>query len=85
MINIKYYNGQMNIEPSVFFPATQERCKKLVKVINMDFEHREDIIKDVITSLENLIDRGKYPNGVPIKKNDIKRLKKNLEFFKVMA
>ena len=44
-IQIKYDNGQMNIRMDAFFPTSQERLKKLLKVVDLDFEHREEIIQ----------------------------------------
>ena len=56
---IKYENGQMTIHMNAFFPTSQARLKKLLKVVDMDFEHREDHIKlmeqffnDKVTELE---------------------------------
>ena len=44
-IQIKYDNGQMNIRMDAFFPTSQARLKKLLKVVDLDFEHREEIIQ----------------------------------------
>ena len=44
-IQIKYDNGQMNICMDAFFPTSQARLKKLLKVVDLDFEHREEIIQ----------------------------------------
>ena len=42
---IKYDNGQMNIRMDAFFPTSQARLKKLLKVVDLDFEHREEIMQ----------------------------------------
>ena len=44
-IQIKYDNGQMNIRMNAFFPTSQARLKKLLKVVDLDFEHREEIMQ----------------------------------------
>lgn len=44
-IQIKYDNGQMNIRMDAFFPTSQARLKKLLKVVDLDFERREEIIQ----------------------------------------
>ena len=44
-IQIKYDNGQMNIHMNAFFPISQARLKKLLKVVDLDFEHRDEIIQ----------------------------------------
>lgn len=58
-IQIKYDNGQMNIHMDAFFPTSQARLKKLLKVVDLDFEHRDEIIQtmqqffqDKVTELE---------------------------------
>lgn len=43
-IQIKYDNGQMNIRMDAFFPTSQARLKKLLNVVDLDFEHREEIM-----------------------------------------
>lgn len=44
-IQIKYDNGQMNIRMDAFFPTSQARLKKLLKVVDLDFEHRKEIMQ----------------------------------------
>lgn len=44
-IQIKYDNGQMNIHMDAFFPTSQARLKKLLKIVDLDFEHRNDIVQ----------------------------------------
>lgn len=42
-LQIKYDNGQMNIRMDAFFPTSQARLKKLLKVVDLDFEHKDEI------------------------------------------
>lgn len=42
-LQIKYDNGQMNIHMDAFFPTSQARLKKLLKVVDLDFEHKDEI------------------------------------------
>lgn len=44
-IQIKFDNGQMNIHMNAFFPTSQARLKKLLKFVDLDFEHRDEIIQ----------------------------------------
>lgn len=46
-LEIKYENGQMTIHMDAFFPTSQARLKKLLKVVDLDFEHQEDHIKQM--------------------------------------
>ena len=43
-LKIKYDNGEMNINMNAFFPTSQVRLKKLLKVIDLDFSHRDEHI-----------------------------------------
>ena len=43
-LKIKYDNGEMNINMDAFFPTSQVRLKKLLKVIDLDFSHRDEHI-----------------------------------------
>lgn len=40
-INIMYPGGYMNINLEAFFPATQSNFKKLLKVIDMDWQNKD--------------------------------------------
>lgn len=46
-LNIKYDNGRMTIHLDAFFPTSQARLKKLMKVIDLDWEHKEDHFKQL--------------------------------------
>ena len=35
----------MNIHMDIFFPTSQARLKKLLKVVELDFEHRDEIFQ----------------------------------------
>lgn len=36
-------HGQMNIHMNFFFPCSQERFKKLLKIIDLDWQHKEEL------------------------------------------
>ena len=42
---IKYDNGQMTINMNTFFPTSQTRLKKLLNVIALDYEHKDEHIR----------------------------------------
>lgn len=44
-LKIVYETGQMTIHMNSFFPTSQAKLKKLLNVIDLDFEHREEIIQ----------------------------------------
>ena len=54
-IQIKYDNGQMNIRMDAFFPTSQARLKKLLKVVDLDFEHREEIMQTMQQFFQNKV------------------------------
>lgn len=92
--------GQMTIHCENFFPCSQATLKKLLKVVDMDFEHQEDLLNrmmeflkdyevqkrdlkeaikrnfqkeyETMCSLQHLIHDGRFPNGLPLKKDDRK-------------
>lgn len=43
MFEIKYPNGCMKINQENFFPSTNGKIKKLLKIIDMDWEHKDVI------------------------------------------
>lgn len=47
-ILIQYQNGQMNIHLHGFFPTSQARLKKLLKVVDLDYEHRDELIETML-------------------------------------
>lgn len=44
-LKITYSNGKMIIRMNTFFPTSQARFKKLLKVIDLDFAHRDEHIQ----------------------------------------
>ena len=44
-LQIKYDNGQMTIHMNAFFPTSQARLKKLLKVIDLDHVNKENHIQ----------------------------------------
>lgn len=44
-ITIKYDNGQMTIHMESFFPTSQTRLKKLLKIIDLDYRNQDEIIQ----------------------------------------
>lgn len=93
-------HGQMTIHCENFFPCSQATLKKLLKVVDMDFQHQDDLLNSMMQflkqyeiqkrelkesikkqfqgeyekmcSLQHLIDDGRFPNGLPLKKDDRK-------------
>lgn len=53
-LNIKWDTGQMRIEYESFFPATQNNLNVLMKTIELDWEHKEDILKQMLQFLKGL-------------------------------
>lgn len=53
-LNIKWDTGQMRIEYESFFPATQNNLNVLMKTIELDWEHKEDILKQMLQFLKDL-------------------------------
>ena len=47
-IQIKYTNGQMTINLDKFFPSTQKDCKKVLAVINLDWQHQDELIQSIL-------------------------------------
>ena len=52
-IHIEWYNGKMTIHLNQFFPASGTAIKKLMKVIEMDWAHRAEIIEQILNFLNN--------------------------------
>lgn len=44
-LRIKYDRGKMVVILNNFFPTSRTRLKKLLKVINLDYEHRDELIE----------------------------------------
>lgn len=52
-LEIKYYNGKMTINMDEFFPTSQVRLKKLLKVINLDYGNSMLHVSQIITFLND--------------------------------
>ena len=44
-LRIKYDSGKMVVILNNFFPTSRTRLKKLLKVIDLDYEHRDELIE----------------------------------------
>ena len=44
-LRIKYDRGKMFVILNNFFPTSRTRLKKLLKVIDLDYEHRDELIE----------------------------------------
>ena len=54
-LNIKYENGQMTIRMNTFFPTSASKLKKLLKIIDLDMEHRDDHIRTLKRYFKNKV------------------------------
>lgn len=105
-LKIRYYNGMMSIYCEEFFPCSQAKLKKLLKIIKMadDPQQRIEELKDFLlrsiedkkvnkaleaaayvnskqlkADLTQQVSSGKYPNGVPIRADELKEMKKHIK------
>lgn len=53
-LHIKWNTGNMTINCEAFFPASQNKLNVLLKTIDLDWEHKEDILKQMVQFLQNL-------------------------------
>lgn len=44
-LHIQYDNGRMVIHLDNFFPTSQARLKKLIKIIHLDWQHSDRLIE----------------------------------------
>jgi hypothetical protein len=44
---IKYPNGSMTVNMEKFFPASKRDCKRLLSIVEMDLNHRDEIIESI--------------------------------------
>lgn len=51
---IKWDTGNMEINCENFFPSTQNKLNVLLKTINLDWEHKEEILHQILTFLKGL-------------------------------
>lgn len=52
---IKWETGYMNIHMDFFFPCSQQRFKKLLKVIALDWQHEDELKETLKVSFQNRI------------------------------
>ena len=96
ILQIRWDTGNMTINMDVFFPTSTQKMKKLWKLICMDWKHRDDLVIQLSSYLEQQIEelkiiRKQFPE-TPTDKNQIKsvknlqktdeKLKRNLDFLK---
>ena len=48
-VDITYPSGHMRINLENFFPASQSNLKKLFKIIDKDQQHKDQIIRDIVS------------------------------------
>lgn len=110
---IRYDNGEMLIHMNDFFPCSQLRLNKLLKAIELDWQHETELkeklkvhFQNKITESENLrqssgrehlswrqkeadtnaiVATKKFPNGLPLSKDELKQKKEDLRYYKAMA
>lgn len=52
---IKWETGYMNIHMDFFFPCSQQRFKKLLKVITLDWQHEDELKETLKVYFQNRI------------------------------
>lgn len=55
VLYIKYDTGYMNIVMDAFFPCGTAKFKKLLKVIDLDWQHKEELIETLKNYFQNQI------------------------------
>lgn len=77
-VRIKYHaDGKMVLHLNYFFPATQARVKKVLGLIDMDIENRDEILTAIADNLRERVE------GYDRKDQKyLEKLKKNLEIVK---
>lgn len=74
-VRIKYHaDGKMVLHLNYFFPATQARVKKVLGLIDMDIENRDEILAAIADNLRERIE-----NYTQKDQKYLDKLKKNLE------
>jgi hypothetical protein len=113
VLHIEWDTGHMDINCEAFFPASQNKLKVLLKTIDLDWKHKEDILNQMMQFLKDLeadaeqhkeevkkrfqveyqkmsdlkswTESGKYSNGLPVRKVEMKQLKSDLKHQKVVV
>jgi len=74
-VHIKYHaDGKMVINLNYFFPANQVNVRKLCRIVDMDFENRDEILAAITDNLRERIE-----NYTQEDKKYLEKLKKNYE------
>ena len=88
-IQIKYENGEMIINLNEFFPSTQQGFKKLIKVIDLDWEHRDELNQSMLNWM--IARKEEYKEWIECLENkyedteqSIKEAEVNIEILKVL-
>lgn len=58
----------MNIHMDIFFPTSQARLKKLLKVVELDFEHRDEIFQTMYQFFQGKVNELEEKKSVQGKK-----------------
>ena len=53
-LHIKWDTGNMTINCEDFFPATQNKLNVLMKTIDLDWEHKDEILHQMLQFLTDL-------------------------------
>jgi len=60
-VDIKYPNGRMQVNLEEFFPASQKNCKRLFAIVDMDWQHKDEIIQSIALWVTEEISRCESP------------------------
>jgi patatin-like phospholipase/acyl hydrolase len=79
-VDITYPSGRMTINLENFFPASSGNLKKLLKIIDMDWQHKDLIIRDIVTWMTEEIKKTESMTRLSLKQREQRKekLKKNL-------
>lgn len=106
-------HGQMTVHMNAFFPTSQARLNKLLKIIELDWQHEDELKEKLKVHFQNkileceglqkcsgkdhlnwrqkeadtkaIVATKKFPNGVPLSKDELKQQRENLRYYKEMA
>lgn len=74
-VRIKYFiDGTMVLHLNMFFPATQAKVKKVLGLVDMDTDHRDEILAAIADNLRERIEGYSQKD-----QKYLEKLKKNLE------
>jgi hypothetical protein len=79
-VDIVYQSGHMTVNLENFFPATSGNTKKLLKIIEMDQQHKGQIISDIVFWMSEEINHADSLFRLSTKQREQRKekLKKNL-------